>query len=304
MTKFPNFFIAGIEKSGTTSLYEYLKLQKLIYMPSIKEPWYFAPNRVNEIKELLKQNKIPEQTKKWINEIIMYQKKENYLRLFEKANINMLTGEASAVYWNDKDSSQLIFKENPDAKIIFSIRNPVNRIFSGYKMLLNGRMMNKSFHEYVFQNVLSVKKKYELKEELSYYKNLKRYFDCFGKDQIKIVIFEEWTKNPLVTINEILSFLGIPNEDIHFEKEHYNKSKEMKFKIKKLEFLRHKNVKKLSIIFPKSVKQFIKNKTMMEKSTPIMLMEDKKILMELYKQDIKKLENLIGRKQLWREFTD
>ena len=38
----PNFFVLGAAKSGTTSLYLYLKQHPQIYMSPVKEPRYFA----------------------------------------------------------------------------------------------------------------------------------------------------------------------------------------------------------------------------------------------------------------------
>ena len=39
--RWPNFFIVGVPKAGTTSLYEYLKKSQQIYMSAVKEPHYF-----------------------------------------------------------------------------------------------------------------------------------------------------------------------------------------------------------------------------------------------------------------------
>ena len=40
--KLPNFFVVGAAKSGTTSLYEYLKLHPEVYMAPIKETHHFS----------------------------------------------------------------------------------------------------------------------------------------------------------------------------------------------------------------------------------------------------------------------
>ncbi len=39
----PDFFIVGHPKCGTTALYEMLRRHPQIFMPDIKEPWFFAP---------------------------------------------------------------------------------------------------------------------------------------------------------------------------------------------------------------------------------------------------------------------
>jgi len=57
MGKWPNFFIIGVEKGGTTSLYEYLKNIPEIFMSPEKEPWYFSPIVRNLAGTLVKKNK-------------------------------------------------------------------------------------------------------------------------------------------------------------------------------------------------------------------------------------------------------
>jgi len=46
MNKWPNFFIVGAPKAGTTSLHNYLKEIPQIFMSPIKEPHYFAQNHL------------------------------------------------------------------------------------------------------------------------------------------------------------------------------------------------------------------------------------------------------------------
>ncbi len=40
--KLPNFLLVGTAKSGTTSLYHYLKQHPEVYMSEMKEPRFFA----------------------------------------------------------------------------------------------------------------------------------------------------------------------------------------------------------------------------------------------------------------------
>ena len=42
MKRKPNFFIVGMPRSGTTAMYEYLKLHPDVYMSPYKAPHYFA----------------------------------------------------------------------------------------------------------------------------------------------------------------------------------------------------------------------------------------------------------------------
>src|SRR5918911_2549475 len=86
----PNFFIVGAAKAGTTSLYYYLNEIPGICMSRIKEPYYFSPHYIQQY---------PGET---------VTNKEGYLRLFENANSCTAVGEASPSYLWDPDSPKLI----------------------------------------------------------------------------------------------------------------------------------------------------------------------------------------------------
>jgi hypothetical protein len=70
----PNFFIIGATRSGTTSFYEYLQHTPGIFMSSIKEPSFFAPS---------------------ISRRQPIQNKNDYLELFSKARSDQPIGDLS-----------------------------------------------------------------------------------------------------------------------------------------------------------------------------------------------------------------
>ena len=90
-----DFFIVGASRSGTTSLFEYLKKSPSIFMPKIKEPGYFSKN----IKR-----------PKPINNL------SDYLSLYEEATEGQLLGDASTRYLIDKHSAENIKKFNSKCK--------------------------------------------------------------------------------------------------------------------------------------------------------------------------------------------
>jgi len=141
--KWPNFFLVGTPKAGTTSLYEYLKNIPGIYMSPIKEPNYFS---VNTIPENFQTKPIRD--------------KETYLKLFEKVSNEKIIGEASAHYLSDQDAPSLIHQIVPHANILISLRDPVERVFSHYLMLFTTGHAEPSFK-------LQLKKELEKHEEQS-----------------------------------------------------------------------------------------------------------------------------------------
>ena len=116
----PNFFIVGAPRSGTTFLYHYLNQISGIFMCPVKEPNYFAAS-INPKRKLIKP----------------IRSKEKYLKLFENVENETAIGEASPTYLWDPQAPKLIHEKIPNAKFIFILRNPIERAFSHYLFLLN-----------------------------------------------------------------------------------------------------------------------------------------------------------------------
>jgi len=114
MEHWPNFFIVGAPRAGTSSLWEYLKAHDEIFMSTLKEPNFFH--------NVLLKNK-PQYS---------ISNKKKYLNLFKDVKNEKAIGEASTTYLHDPDSAQLIHAVVPKARIIIILRNPIDRAFSHY----------------------------------------------------------------------------------------------------------------------------------------------------------------------------
>src|SRR2546423_2056748 len=111
--RLPNFFICGAAHAATTSLWHYLRQHPDIYMPPTieqKEPAYFC-------------------------DIYGTNDSDFYLSLFADADGRKRVGEASTAYLTWPASAAKIRATVPEAKIIISLRNPVERAWSLYKWM-------------------------------------------------------------------------------------------------------------------------------------------------------------------------
>src|SRR5438045_1184872 len=170
--KLPNFFIVGAPKAGTTSLYHYLKNHPEVFMSPIKEPNYFS------YEETVKQN--------------LYHKEkgvgtfEEYAELFVSANgHHKAVGEASVSYLFYSSVPEKIKELIPDAKIIMSLRNPVERGTSHYFMEHKLGYVSESLDDIVFRKSKHKHAHlyYQQFVELGlYYQQVKRYIDIFGTE--------------------------------------------------------------------------------------------------------------------------
>jgi len=195
----------------------------------------------------------------------------------------------------------------PSAKIIISLRDPIDRIFSDYLLKLRSHVVKITFNEYI-KNRLDPNNE-DMKKPASYYENIKRYLDTFDRNQIKIIIFEEWIKKPKETVQEILSFLGINYTINEFENKVYNPTLTGNSRGRVLEYIMKSNIARkiaYNLIPIKSRDSIINNFFLLgkEKPKPPMKKQDKELLINYYQEDIRKLEILLGRKLSWPNFNN
>jgi hypothetical protein len=203
----PNFFIVGAQKAGTTSLYFYLKEIPQVYMSPVKELFYFAPHAVQT------------------SVVDVIRDKKEYLKLFKNARGYVAVGEATPIYLWDPDAPKLIHQTVPHARIIIILRDPIERAYSNYLMKMKYSGMKSSFYDELIRDYKSQEKLFgrsQLYVEFGmYYKQVKRYFDIFGREQVKVIMFEEFVQHPEQSVNEVLAFLGV-NYTVTEIREQYN----------------------------------------------------------------------------------
>jgi len=297
MVPWPNFFIVGAPKAGTTSLYEYLNNIPGIFMSEEKEPYFFRTKKVSDLTTI----------KKKIEYLSLFEKKEDYLSLFEKVKNEKIIGEGSTQYLSDPDSSNLIHQTVPHAKILISLRDPVERAFSHYLMIRNRNFITISFHEQlqkeINQNVEISTPRIRLEAGL-YFEDVKRFLSTFGKNQVKIIIFEEFVENKKNTLEEIFMFLGLKSKVTKLDDKIHNPYSPPKGPISKR--LRQSNTifqisKK---IMSRSTRKSIIDKFLIgERVKPKMDAQDRDLLIKYYKSDVKNLQELLGHKLPWPNFN-
>jgi hypothetical protein len=288
----PNFFIVGAQKAGTTSLYFYLKKIPGVYMSPLKEVFYFAPHAVqNNIADVIRD-------------------KKEYLKLFESARGYTAVGEATPFYLLDPDAPKLIHQTVPHARIIMILRDPIERAYSNYLMKMKYSGMKSSFYDELMRDYKSQEKLFgrsQLYVEFGmYYEQVKRYFDIFGREQVKVIIFEEFIQHPEQTVNEVLDFLGV-NYAITEIREQHNPYSVPRSPIALWIFaffrkLRTKNIKfyKILALLPDSMVESIPEKILFKrKQKPKIEAKAVKFLQEIYCDDVIRLESLLGRSLPW-----
>lgn len=189
----PNLFVIGAMKSGTTYLSVLLNSHPSIFICYPEEPSYFV-----DAKQLRK-------IWPYMWEFGYWRSLEHYLQLFDSAGDAAVIGEASTNYSKLRlvaGVPQRILKFNPGSRFIYLMRDPVERTISHYWHMV----LYHSEH----RPMLSAIWKDSQFCDVSYYAmQLKAYIDLFGRDRIKIVTYEELTRNPHNTIRNLYEWLGV-----------------------------------------------------------------------------------------------
>lgn len=196
--KLPTFLIPGAAKSGTTSLWNYLKAHPDIGMAEKKEPAFFSrnPGRYGggDLTTPTAEGKY-DRGLDW------------YRSLYEHCSDKPERGEASTLYFIDPESPELIKKHIPDVKLVFILRDPVERLYSHY---WQGR---KSGWELPAKFETAYRERHPLLQTYAHVSNyklhLKRYLRQFDDEQLLILIQNKLNKQPEQVIQHVFSFLNV-----------------------------------------------------------------------------------------------
>jgi len=206
--KYPNLFVIGAMKAGTSSLHEYLHQHPDIFMSRLKEPQYFSPNRTPEGILWGQGNPNPEPGIGW------------YLRLFDGAGSVKYAGESTTNYAKEpviNGSAQHIYDFNPAARIVYILRDPLARIISHYWYYVAAKVECRTFDRAVAQDV-------QYKAYSDYARQVRPYWRLFGMENVYLLTFEELLSNPHCAMRDLFGWLQVDSDFELGELPHINET--------------------------------------------------------------------------------
>ncbi len=181
----PNFIMIGAMKSGTSSLHHYLDEHPDISMSCPKELDFFIEER------------------RWSKGLDWY--KSHF------PTAAAIRGESSVGYTQRHlyaGVPERIHAVNPDVKLLYILRDPVERVVSHFTQLSLMGLEDRDFQEALDELPGS---DYVLSS--SYHYQLSAYLAHFSVEQIQILTLEELVRDKVGTIQKVFQFLGV---DDHF----------------------------------------------------------------------------------------
>lgn len=216
----PDFFLVGAPKSGTTSLYEYLRQHPDVFLPAVKTPAFFSTD-------------IPRRD--------AIRNEAEYLTLYSTVSTERRIGDASDDYLFSKVAPRAIKRFCPTADIMVILRNPVDNMYARHAQLLYAGVEN----IVDFERAIAAEPdrragrkvpRRAFPEQLlytewaSYSYQIERYLREFGRDRICITLFDDLQSNPAAVYSRLLEFLGI-DSGFRPEFEVYNPSKRIRSRL-------------------------------------------------------------------------
>lgn len=273
-----DFMLIGAQKCGTTSLAAQLAEHPAICFCREKEPGYFH------------------QTPDWRANL------DAYHSLYAPQP-GQICGEASTFYTflpEFPDTHERLFEYNPDLKLIYIVRQPVERVLSHLTHNLVRNLDTRPPDEAVFANP-------EYVNRSRYGVQLRPYLELFERDQLLLLVFEEYIQNQVETLVKVAEFLGIdpqPFVTADTEAQHksvgepYLKYESVRSLVKTSAFQR------LRSAVPESIRQPVRHRLLSNKldAKPELTEQTRRLLWRLLEDDVLAVEKLLGRRlDSWRQ---
>jgi sulfotransferase family protein len=205
--RYPDFFIVGHHKSGTTALYEMLRRHPQIFMPDLKEPRFLASDMRSRFRN---EREAPHP-----------QTLEAYLALFAPAEEHQLVGEASATYLWSHTAAERIAEVQPAARLIAILREPASFLRSLHMTFLRGQVESQPD----LRKALALEgprsegrriprrshlpQLLQYSDQVRYTEQLRRYERHFPREQLLVLIYDDFRADTEGTVRQVMRFLEV-----------------------------------------------------------------------------------------------
>jgi hypothetical protein len=194
--RLPTFLICGAQRSGTTYLWTLLRSHPDIYLPA---PWWPEP-KFFAVPHLFAQG-LPA-----------------YAEHFKEAGDALAIGEKSVTYLDAPEAPERIARSLPDVKLIFLLRDPVERAYSHYHYSVAHCLESLPFVEALVwepyralhgPEILRIARPWAYVARGHYAHHLARFYALFDPARILVLYFEEFFADLSAGAATLCQFLGV-----------------------------------------------------------------------------------------------
>jgi hypothetical protein len=212
--QFPDFFVVGVPRCGTTALCRYLSRNPQICFSRPKEPHFFSLLEETPSTDELRQNYL-----------------ERYFSHYSDSH--RAVGEGSVSYLYLPGVIERINRLNPTARFIVLVRNPLSMLpsyhlrmrfllqedeadFSRAWKLEGSRKRGENIPENCLDSRLL-----QYSDAAKFGVQVKRLFETVGRDRAHVIVFDDFKSDPLRTYRRTLEFLEVDYDgQTKFERRH------------------------------------------------------------------------------------
>lgn len=202
----PDFFLVGVPKAGTTALHAALAQHPGLHLSGVKEPKYYLCGDAPPAAYRGPGDAHSQQEWLW--------RREDYLAQFDDAPGGALRGESTPFYLYHRDARRRIAEDNPAAKLVAVLRDPVDRAYSNWMHLWMDGL------EPVPDLVAAARLERERIDAgwapFWHYSGLGRYgeqladlYTLFDRDQVLVLRYRDLVDQPAATLRRVHDFLGV-----------------------------------------------------------------------------------------------
>ena len=271
-------FLAGTTKGGTSTLYLWLNQHPKIALSKVKELHYFCECPAEHLR-------------------VAASLGEYQAFLSTEAPV---TGEASPCYLFYPSTPEKIAAQYPEAVILISLRDPVERFWSHYLMNEIYRPTGLSA-EAVLEGCLRRGRTDALEDIFGvglYRHQVERYRETFGRERVKVTFLEEMEADPDRTIESLFGFLGLEPVSVNTairDKQYV----EPRGAVGEM-FLRKPAIRRLGVrLIPSTARRMLRTRVLGTPSKPAMPASLRERLQALYRDDASALGADLGRELPW-----
>ncbi len=285
--RWPNLFLVGAAKAGTTSVYDALARHPAIYMSPVKEPHYFS--RIQPSAE--RQAFFPHVSDE-----------ASYLALFADATSELLIGEASTSYLWDTEAAERIKRTVPKASILIILRDPVERAYSQYWNDVREGLERRPFLDALIDERSRGPGQWGVSSLYIdcglYAAQVKRYLDRFGA-RVHVSLFEDLAADQDTTIARIHSFLELAPADVGPATGRMNPAALPRNKLSRRLLSSGGARTAARAVVPRRIRSGMRRALLKQSSRPPMDSAARALLVETYRPETERLAGLLSRPLPW-----